>query len=210
MSRARNACQNRRRLDREHVQQVVDLHRRAVFAYVRPRVLQGGDADDMVQEVFVRYCEAGRSFDGPTDQRRWLIGIARNVLREHVRKRRGRREVAWSELCLDLDRSTPDGPVRDAEYLQQLPQCLEELGPSARQALEWHYADRLPIRTIAEKLKRSEGAVKLLMYRARQALKHRLERRVREAATRRLVRALHNGDEPRRHPDRERTLSPIG
>ena len=59
--------------------------------------------------------------------------------------------------------------------LAHLPQCLHALGPSARQALELRYQTRLPLNDIGRKLHRSEGAVKLLMFRARQALKHCLD-----------------------------------
>jgi RNA polymerase sigma-70 factor (ECF subfamily) len=38
-----------------------------------------------------------------------------------------------------------------------------------------HYASRLRLIQISEQLKRSEGAVKLLLYRARQALKRCLD-----------------------------------
>ena len=57
----------------------------------------------------------------------------------------------------------------------KLPRCLEALGPSARQAIDLYYQDDLRMREIAERFKRSEGAVKLLVHRARQAVRRCLE-----------------------------------
>jgi RNA polymerase sigma-70 factor (ECF subfamily) len=59
--------------------------------------------------------------------------------------------------------------------MTQLPVCLQSLGQSARQALELHYASRLRLADIGDHLKRSEGAVKLLLFRARQALRRCLD-----------------------------------
>jgi RNA polymerase sigma-70 factor (ECF subfamily) len=55
---------------------------------------------------------------------------------------------------------------------------LEELGQSARQALELRYGACLRLAEIGERLHRSEGAVKLLVFRARQALRKCLDFRM--------------------------------
>jgi RNA polymerase sigma-70 factor (ECF subfamily) len=111
--------------------------------------------------------------------RPWLLGIARNVLREHVRKVRRRRETAWTELCLEIEDLASLEGVADAEpyadAMVRLPGCLQSLGPSARQALDLYYQDDLRMGQIAERFKRSEGAVKLLVHRARQAVKKCLD-----------------------------------
>ena len=84
-----------------------------------------------------------------------------------------RKEVAWTELCLRLEQliEFKDDDSRYVDVLPHLPACLEELGPSARQALTLHYQENLSIVQIGDRLRRSVGAVKLLMFRARQALK---------------------------------------
>jgi RNA polymerase sigma-70 factor (ECF subfamily) len=64
--------------------------------------------------------------------------------------------------------------------LQHLPKCLESLGQSAREAIDLRYRSQLRMAVIAEKLKRSEGAVKLLVHRARQALRHCLNRKLKK------------------------------
>jgi RNA polymerase sigma-70 factor (ECF subfamily) len=160
--------------DRAAFTALVDQHHRVVYGYLRSRVLEANDADDLCQEVFMRCYSSRIKFDSADMIRPWLIGIARNVLREHVRKIKRRKEVAWTTLCLELDSLVGEDIPQDGMYddlIGQLPTCMENLGPSARNALNMHYADGLKIAEIGERLHRSIGAVKLLMYRARQTLR---------------------------------------
>jgi len=162
--------------DRRAFQMLIERHQAGVYGYLRSRLLQHADAEDLTQEVFLRSYIGRARFDGTIKVRAWLLGIARNVLREYVRKAKRRKEVAWTELCLELDELTAcqeEQPYEDA--LVQLPTCVAGLGPTARQALEMHYRGKLRLAQIGEKMNRSTGAVKLLVFRARQALKRCLD-----------------------------------
>lgn len=165
--------------DRAAFSMIVQRHQSAVFGYLRTRLLQPSDAEDLTQEVFLRcYTTKARFNIGMV--RPWLIGIARNILREHVRKIKRRKEVAWTELCLELDEMVPPEDQIYGDVLAHLPGCMESLGESAREALTLRYTARLRLAEIGEKLCRSEGAAKLLMFRARQALKNCLDRKFRK------------------------------
>jgi len=159
---------------------LIERHQRPVYGYFRARVMEPADAEDMCQEVFLRCYQMPAVFESPIMVRPWLMGIARNVLREHIRKLTRRKEVAWTELCLDID-SSPD--LNDAgddlfdDIVGHLPGCIESLGGSAREALDMYYRSKMRLAQIGDKLRRSEGAVKLLMYRARQTLKNCLSRK---------------------------------
>ncbi len=158
---------------------LVERHQRPVYGYFRARVLVANDAEDLCQEVFMRCYQMPATFVSPIMVRPWLMGIARNVLREHIRKLTRRKEVAWSTLCLDIDDAN-DAPVEENPYediVGHLPGCIEALGGSAREALDMYYRCRMRLAQIGERLRRSEGAVKLLMYRARQSLKQCLTRK---------------------------------
>jgi len=159
--------------DRQALEALIQEHQGAIFGYLRSRLSQLADAEDLTQEVFLRWYLNRDRFDAAQKMRPWLIGIARNVLLEYLKKLQNRKEVAWTELCLRLEQliEFKDDDSHYAEVLPHLPSCLEALGPSARQALTLHYHGNLSLSLIGEKLCRSVGAVKLLMFRARQALK---------------------------------------
>ncbi|MBW3539473.1 MAG: RNA polymerase sigma factor [Planctomycetes bacterium] len=163
--------------DRAAFTEVVRRHQGAVFGYLRARLFQPDDAEDLTQEVFLRFY-AGRDRFNPSNRvRPWLLGIARNVLSEYVRAAKRRKESAWTELCLELDDlAQSDGHGGDDETFDDaarlLPDCLDTLGPSAREAVRLKYTGNWRLARIGEKLRRSEGAVKLLVFRAREALRH--------------------------------------
>lgn len=162
---------------REAFGTLIERHQRPIYAYIRARVSQATDAEDMTQEVFLRFYDARARFDDSALLRPWLLGIAKNLLREHVRRRRRRHEVAWTELCLELETAPHPGADRAEQHEVWLPTCLSELGPSAREALELHYRQEKRLAEIAAAQHRSEGAVKLLLHRARLALRDCLSRK---------------------------------
>jgi len=169
-----------RRGDHAAFATLVRRHERPVFAYLRARLPGNADIEDLCQEVFVRlYTARALPPDAAAaDLLPWLVGIARNVLREHVRRVRRRREFAWTELCLEIEeRAAADerSPGRYDDALTRLPECLQALGPSARQAIDLYYGSDLSLRDMALQFKRSEGAMKLLVHRARQAVKRCLD-----------------------------------
>lgn len=161
--------------------EIVENNQSAVYAYFRARLLQTTDADDLTQEVFVRYYKGLPHEHTPDALRPFLLGVARNLLRERARKLRRRNEVAWTELCLEIEQNEEEEGRYD-RLLAKLPKCLDRLAARSRTALAMHYQGRQKYQEIARKLQRSVGAVKLLMYRARQALKRCLDRLGREAS----------------------------
>lgn len=159
---------------------LIELYQNTVYGFLRARLIESADAEDLCQEVFLR-CYVGReklsraAAVGP-----WLIGIARNLLREHVRRVHRRKEVAWTELCLEIDAlALAHGHAahdhRHDDALHHLPACLDSLGQSAREAIDLRYKGELRMAEIGVKLRRSEGAVKLLVHRARAALRNCLD-----------------------------------
>lgn len=172
-------------VDRAAVAAMVEAHQKMVYGFLRARLADASAADDLCQEVFLRYLTSRPLLaKGSGETSAWLVGIARNVLREHARRRARRREVSWTELCLDVEPGSPDAAMDD-DRLQRLPECLDGLGQTARTALDLHYGERLRLAEIGRRFDRSEGAVKLLLYRARQAVRRCLDagRPIAEEAT---------------------------
>ena len=167
--------------DRAAFAEVFRQNHAAVHGYLRARLLNGSDAEDLCQEVFLRAYGAIGRYNAMTSIRPWLLGIGRNVLREHVRRVKKRKEVAWTELCLELEETIEaEGLYEDVLHL--LPICTLRLGESARQAITWHYMGGQKLQEIADRLEKTLGAVKVLMVRARQALRRCIQSHVSGAA----------------------------
>jgi len=123
-----------------------------VFGYFRARVLDSHQAEDLAQEVFVRVFDAIRRYNTELRFQSWLMGICRNVLREHVRHIKRRRETGWTELCIELEGLADDEGLYD-DVLHLVPVCIEGLNDAAAKSLRWHYMGGLKVQKIADKLK---------------------------------------------------------
>src|SRR5678815_2354836 len=73
--------------DREAFSQLVRMHQAVVRAYVSMNIRAPEAADDLAQEVFLRAYRRLDAFQLPESgtMRPWLLGIARNLLLEHLR-----------------------------------------------------------------------------------------------------------------------------
>jgi len=148
-----------------------------VHGYLRARILRSHDTEDLCQEVFLRAFRLLKRYNGSTPIKYWVLGIARNVLREFVRKVRRRKEVSWAELCLELeDTIEAENPYED--ILPLLSICTQQLTEAARDALNLRYMVGLKLQDIAEKMDRSLSAVKVLMHRARQILRRCIQKSI--------------------------------
>jgi len=138
------------------------------------------DADDVVQEAFVRAIEAPASLAG-SDLDRWLVRVATNLSLDCLRRRkRSRYSGSWlpspveTSAIPDTDAPCEDGADRTVERAEQVSYAflvaLEALGPRARAVLL--LADVLDYSAgeIADVLDTSEGNVRVLHHRARRAI----------------------------------------
>jgi len=99
-------------------------YRIAVRDYLASRApfIQSATTDDMVQEVFSRSWQHRHRFRGQSSDKTYLIGIARNVLREHFAKAKRRN---WLELT-DTVHWTPCRGTRQVE-LQDLRRHVDRI-----------------------------------------------------------------------------------
>ncbi len=161
---------------RERLAQVMQQHQTVVYAYLRARVAQPSDADDLLQEVFLRFQLAEARYDSNREVLPFVMGIARNLLRERARRLRRRNEITWTEICMEVEEPAREvEPDPHAEIMPHLADCLKTLSANAQMALELHYHRRIKLKAIGQRLGRTAGAVKLLMFRARQTLKKCLD-----------------------------------
>ncbi len=99
----------------------------------------------------------------------WLIGIARNKLHDHLRKKNRERDYARSDATavVNTDLGNPEGNLLQAETQDAVIRALDSLADEERIVLEWKYMELLSVRDMAERLGRTEKAVEAILYRAR-------------------------------------------
>ncbi|HVR74913.1 MAG TPA: RNA polymerase sigma factor [Planctomycetota bacterium] len=133
------------------------------------------DPEDVLQESLLRALEAIARFEGrnASDFERWLEGIARNVVRNLVRKKGWTTEL---EIARDVPApgSSPSHRHRREERFERLSKAVESLSPDYRTVIRLVRIDGLKIQEVAGRMNRSESAVKNLLLRAMKALRDSL------------------------------------
>ena len=118
------------------------------------------DAADLSQETFLRAIRGARRYRGDGSVRAWVIGIARNVFREWIR-RRGRVEVTFAE--------PPEPSATGAEDLASIESVLAALSDEFREVLVMRFVLDLSSQDTALALGITDAAVRQRVVRARAA-----------------------------------------
>ena len=132
------------------------------------------EAEDVVQDVFVRVLEKRRRLDEIRDMRVWLVRIAWNLALD---KRRRIRPDQMDAVFADglAARSVPaDQALEEAQRMSAVLREMERLPKAERHVLLLSAVEELGTAEMAQVLGRSESAVRALLFRARARLKERL------------------------------------
>lgn len=152
-----------------------DRHAEAVRRFLaRSTATDDRDLDDLVQTTFEAVPRAARRFDGRSQVRTWLFGVAANVARHHVRAEVRRRRV--SEAVAAEPPRIVDGPdqVLSRERVDRLAAAVAGLPPRLREAFVLVYLEGVPGREVAALLGTREGTIWKRLHLARARLREAL------------------------------------
>lgn len=185
------AVAERRRQDRELVNGILsgdadsfsrlhELYATRLYRFAVKRLGDATEAEDVVQDVFLEVHRCLASWEGRSALLTWMFGIA-----HHQVCRRFRRKTPIGVSLDQLEASPPVAPdvpsdrrVDAARILEVCADTLEEDVSSAQQEIfDLYYGDNRPTQMIAEKLGKSNQAVKISLFRTRRAMESRLEER---------------------------------
>jgi RNA polymerase sigma factor (sigma-70 family) len=146
-----------------------DRYRQRLFAYTR-QMLGGSrsDAEDVLQDVFLRAYGALRHDDRPVTLRAWLYRVAHNRCIDQLR-----RPVPVAAEVFELSRTPAHDPPDETERredLRRLVQDVQRLPEQQRSALLMREIDGLSYAELADALRTSIPAIKSLLVRARVGL----------------------------------------
>jgi RNA polymerase sigma factor (sigma-70 family) len=143
------------------VDELYRAHASVVLAFLVGLARDRHEAEDLMQETFVRAARALAGYRGGSP-RAWLLTIARTTFLDTVRKRR-------SLPVADI----PDPGSRDPDTVEQLTvrAALARLSEPHRSVLVLHDQLGVPHAEVAVALDRTEGATRVLLHRARAAFR---------------------------------------
>jgi RNA polymerase sigma factor (sigma-70 family) len=138
----------------ERLSSIFERERRRLLGFIRRRIPNEIDAEDLLQDVFFELIEAYRMMKPIAHSGAWMMQVAKNRITDIFR--RGQKEVVHdeSERVLEELLPSPDaGP--DALYarevlLREIETALGELPPSQREVFLAHEIDGRSFAEIAE------------------------------------------------------------
>lgn len=147
-----------------------ETHRRHLRAVAYRMLGSAAEADDAVQETWLRLARADA--DGVDNLKGWLTTVTSRVCLDMLRARKVRREapVSEAERIADGDEATREAELADSVGLAMLV-VLETLSPAERVAFVLHDMFSMPFDVIAPLVNRSPAATRQLASRARRRVR---------------------------------------
>jgi RNA polymerase sigma-70 factor (ECF subfamily) len=142
-----------------------------IHAFVYHQTGSWERAQDVTATTFMRaYAEIGRFEWRGVPYSAWLYRVASNlVMREH--RRQG--WIILPDNMVDPGEGPEDAAIR-SEQVQRIQAAVRQLSPDQRQAITLRFGTGLRNAEVGKVMRKSEGAVKLLIFRGLRSLERRL------------------------------------
>ncbi len=154
---------------------LVQKHGERLYWHIRKMVLTHADADDVLQNTFIKAWEGMANFRGDAQLFTWLYRIATNESITHINqsKRLLRLSAGDAEQQLNNLRST-DSHLNASEVQAKLQAAILTLPPKQRLVFNMRYFDEIPYEQMSEILETSVGALKASYHHAVQKIEKML------------------------------------
>lgn len=173
-------------------QQWIEEHGDYLYRFALARVRNPDVAEDLVQETFLAALQGTYHETGPTAERRWMIGIIKHKIIDHIR--RSIREPAlnhdhpdhhateedflsdgrWKPETAAFHQwpEKPDGLLDRKQFRDALAACLDRLPPRAAQIFTLREMDEIELDEICRLLGLTQTNLGVILHRARKQLRN--------------------------------------
>ena len=143
------------------VANVVKNYSNMVYRLAFARTGNKHDADDIYQEVFLRYIRNQPYFENEEHKKAWFIKVTINCSNKLWRS-------AWRRKTMPLNETLPFESKEDIDLYKE----LQQLPAKYREVIHLFYYEDLSTEEIAEVLDRKSATVRTQLARARKLLKN--------------------------------------
>ena len=132
-----------------------------LYWHIRRIVKTHEDANDVIQNVFIKTYRSIDNFKGDSKLYTWLYRIATNESLTFLKKQQRRTTEAFDNPDLNFsERLTADTPIEGKEVQTLLQKAIETLPEKQRLVFNMRYFENLSYQSISEILGTSKGALK--------------------------------------------------
>lgn len=166
---------------------VVRDYRTRVFRFALASLRDRDAAETLTQDCFLRAYQGRERFRGEASLATWLMQIAVNLVRDHVRNRRLQFWKRTQSSALDLEsagerildrESSPEKKALAREQLCAVWTATERLPERQRTVFLLRFVEDMDILEIAGATGMKEGTVKVHLFRALQTVRERMGSRI--------------------------------
>ncbi|WP_299029237.1 sigma-70 family RNA polymerase sigma factor [uncultured Sulfitobacter sp.] len=163
--------------DMTAMKSLYEVHAAAVARFVRPRVRDLTEADDIVHDTMLSVWRGAAGFQGRCSVRSWILTLARNKTVDHIRKQARVTLADADETQID-DAPDPEVVLGAAQDAARVRACLDKLPERQRAAIHLAFYEDMTCAEVGIVENVPEGTVKSRIFHAKKNLMRCLSRAV--------------------------------
>ena len=145
------------------IEEVMHTYGNMLFRLCLITLGNASDAEDVLQEILIKYLQKAPAFENGEHEKAWLITVATNKCKDMLRFK-SRHPVVDIDEIREFTRETSDSDSGILDILMTLPEKF-------RIVLALYYAEEYSIEEIAEMIGKTKSAVKMRLQKGRRLLR---------------------------------------
>ncbi|PJA89226.1 MAG: hypothetical protein CO138_01680, partial [Candidatus Moranbacteria bacterium CG_4_9_14_3_um_filter_33_15] len=157
--------------------EIIDRYQGKLFAYLYRLMGSKEDAEDVLQDVFLKAYENLKSYDPKRKFSSWIYRISHNEAVNYIRRKSLKKFISWENIVMSKDKLEMSNSENGADKIflkkerkQELERALEKLPFKYRQILLLRYFSEKSYQEISEILAKPINTVGTLISRAKEKL----------------------------------------
>lgn len=142
---------------------IIDKYSDTVYRIALTRCESVENAEDVYQEVFVKYFQTNPKFNNEEHEKAWFIRVTINLSKNNVR-------LFWNKNVSELDENI----IFESKEENDVFNVVNTLPQNYKTVIYLSYYEGYKVKEIADFMKVKEGTVKTWLFRAREILRKKL------------------------------------
>lgn len=153
----------------DSINDVVETYSPLVYKIARSNLRDVHDADDIYQDVFLRYISKSRTFESEEHRKAWFIRVTINCCNSFFTS-------SWKKRTMSLEDDVKEEDlVFEDDRHKEIHEAVMSLPDKLKNTVILFYFENMSISEIAKAMRTTEASVKMRLMRARKSLKLDLE-----------------------------------